>query len=294
MAISDAQLSYETHVAFYMNLGSLSGDAQQDAPYLRQAEHMHVLCVIDALLALYGDATVLSQKMRMADADLHLRFGVARRIHHIWLSLRELVNIIDPSRDEALPRQFVHEAERSLNVIYINIRGALDNFAWCLKAACEREGAKRLSPIQTNIFRDDFQAAVQIDGLPEFTKQFSGWIEELASRRDPAAHRIPLSIPPAIIDANSRDEYHRVSSAYDAAIKMALSAHDDPKRFGHFEAAEALHEQLERVGAFHPVFYHHPDEGFIRIYPTVPEDAGMLVRVCRGLTQFVGQFAART
>jgi hypothetical protein len=44
--------------------------------------------------------------------------------------------------------------------------------------------------MQVNLFRGDFQSAVQVDGLPEFMSQFGAWSDELASRRDPAAHRI--------------------------------------------------------------------------------------------------------
>jgi len=52
---------------------------------------------------------------------------------------------------------------------------------------------------------------------------FKEWNRELSTRRDPAAHRIPLSVPPAFIDADTKDEYQRVSEDYATAVNDALS-----------------------------------------------------------------------
>lgn len=54
-----------------------------------------------------------------------------------------------------------------------------------------------------------------------------------------------------------------------------------------FERADVLNEKLQRIGKFLPVFVHHPNEGMVRIYPTVPEDIGQLVRIARGIFDIV-------
>ena len=120
--------------------------------------------------------------------------------------------------------------------------------------------------------------------VAEFTKGFAEWNRDLSSRRDPAAHRIPLSIPPAIIDAETRVEYERLSAEYSKASNDALKTPGHGKdAIMKFETAAALYDKLQRVGKFFPVFVHHPDEGPMKIYPTVPQDIGQLIKIARGI-----------
>jgi len=124
---------------------------------------------------------------------------------------------------------------------------------------------------------------------------FTDWNKEIASRRDPAAHRIPLTVPPAIIDDESRGEYEKLSAKYNKASADALrSTGVEKDALKKFEAAENIFEKLQRVGKFVPVFVHHPNEGLINVYPTVPQDIGQLVRIARGLLKIITENATTT
>src|ERR1700687_5755736 len=127
MTISDEDLEYDHHLEFYKRLGHLTGDPKEDAHWHREAEYMHFLCVSDAIRDVQEDAVVLSEKVTNPEANLQLRFGVARRTKFIWYSQRNIVDLIR-EREEPLPLESVEEVARDLNVIYINIRGTLDNF----------------------------------------------------------------------------------------------------------------------------------------------------------------------
>jgi hypothetical protein len=160
----------------------------------------------------------------------------------------------------------------------------LDNLAWLLLDLFANDRTRNLAPMKVGLFSNEFLKDQNLADVAKFMEPFQEWNRELSSRRDPAAHRIPLSVPPAIIDAETKDKYQRVSKEYSNAINDAFESASnwevaEPK----FEKAHALHERLETIGKFVPLFVHHPDTGAMKIYPTVPQDIGQLVRVTRGI-----------
>ena len=288
MKIRDEELDYKHHLAFDKNLGLLTGDPIQDAYWYRQAERMHSLHVSDAVRDVLQDAVIFAQKADNPEADFHLRFGVASRAYFIWVALRKLLDLIPPDREEPLPLDFVHEAAMDLNVIYINIRGTLDNFAWCLLYLFGTKDTQRLPPAAVDLFGKNFLKDPNFAEVATYLKKFEAWNKELRGRRDPAAHRIPLSVPRAVLDNTAQEEYARVSTEHDEAYNAAF----DPlggaaNRTEHLERTDLLNRELERIGRFEPVFVHHPDEGCMKIYPTVPQDIGQLVRITRGLSDII-------
>ncbi len=288
MPISDAQLSFDHHLDFFRKLGALTGDNKRDAHCYRQAEHMHALCITDAILDVHFDSATLAQSTNSSEANFQMRFGVARRTKFIWLSFRGVLGLVATDRTDPLPSDQVEEVARDLNVIYINIRGTLDNLAWLVLDLLAGDETRKLAPVKIGLFSNDFLKDGNLRDVAKFMEPFQAWNKELSGRRDPAAHRIPLSVPPAFIDDESKDEYQRVSEEYSTAINDAFKHTENweeaaPK----FEKVDMLNEKLQRVGKFLPVFVHHPDEGMMKIYPTVPEDIGQLVRIARGIFNLV-------
>jgi hypothetical protein len=288
MPISDAQLSFDHHLDFFRKLGALTGDERKDAHCYRQAEHMHALCVSDAIRDVHFDSAALSQNIKSTEANFHMRFGVARRSKFIWLSFRGILGSVMTDRIESPLSDQVEEVARDLNVIYINIRGTLDNLAWLLFDLFAGDATRKLPPIKIGLFNSEFLKDQNLAHVAEFMEPFKEWNRELSTRRDPATHRIPLSVPPAFIDADTKDEYQRVSEDYATAVNDAFKHPADwevaaPK----FERVDALNDKLQRIGKFLPVFVHHPDEGMMKIYPAVPEDIGQLVRIARCIFDIV-------
>lgn len=286
--ISDEQLEYKHHIKFYEKLGNLVGDDSRDRYWHQQAEYFHALSVCDGILDLYVNSIALAQKIGNSEADFQLRFGVARRAKFIWLSLRNLISLAHPEREEPLLHDQVEEAARDLNVIYINIRGVLDNYAALLVALLGSDQTRRLRPMQVALFGAEFLKDRNLVEVADFLAPFMAWNVDLKGRRDPAAHRIPLSIPPALIDGETREEFESVNAAYQSAIvdlNNNNGTNDDVLMKA--ELVNAQFGRLERVGKFVPLFVHHPDEGVMKIYPTVPEDVGHLVKIGRGLGKII-------
>jgi len=138
--------------------------------------------------------------------------------------------------------------------------------------------------MQVNLFGGEFLRAVGDAELTQFLGAFAEWNSELKTRRDPAAHRIPLSVHPAILDENAVQRFNLVSAEHSAALREAFSVSHSPEEFERLsKAVDALYDRLQRIGRFEPFFLHHPNEGTLRIYPTVPSDVGVLVKISRGL-----------
>ena len=68
----------------------------------------------------------------------------------------------------------------------------------------------------------------------------------------------------------------------DEASKAGASGEADSSN-ALFKEANEIHDRLQTIGGFLPVFHHHPNEGGFDVYPTVPNDVGKLVLVCRGV-----------
>lgn len=288
MPVSDERLNFDGHLEFFRGLGALAGDSKKDAHCSRQAEHMHALCITDAILDIHFQAVALAQNIANSDANLHLRFGVARRSKFIWLSFRGILGLVATDRTDPLAGEQVEEVARDLNVIYINIRGTLDNLAWLVRDLFADKETRELPAAKIGLFNKHFLKDRNLGEVARLIEPFRAWNSELSGRRDPAAHRIPLSVPPAFIDEETKDEYHRVSEEYSNAVNDAFQHSENwdvaaPK----FEMVDVLNETLQRIGKFRPVFVHHPDEGIMTIYPTVPEDIGKLVKITRGIFEII-------
>lgn len=288
MAISDEELSFEHHIEFHRGLGLLTGDPKTDAYWHHEAEDTHTLLICDAVRDAIFAVVTLAQSVNSVEAKMQLNFGVARRTKFIWLSLRQLYGLIAPDRTEPLPSDDVEKAAQDLNAIYINIRGTLDNFAWCLVDLFCEERTRLLPATKIDLFGVDFLRDANLREVAEFVNGFADWNRELKARRNPAAHRIPLSVPPAFLDAAAQNEYARISAEYTEVSNAAARAVGEGSDSSVlFEKATLLNDRLQRVGTFSPVFVHHLDEGATKIYPLVPQDIGQLVKIVRGLTDII-------
>jgi hypothetical protein len=98
------------------------------------------------------------------------------------------------------------------------------------------------------------------------------WNVEVKSRRDPVAHRIPLYLPPAEV---TDEEAKKINDLLDKQLAKTVA--------GQYEEANRLSAQASAIGRFLPAFLHHPDSDVLPIYPTVPNDAGHLIKIGRAV-----------
>lgn len=144
----------------------------------------------------------------------HLDDGLLRRIY----MLRHSANIFReiPKRGTKNPGVYlIMELNTTINAAYLNIRGILDNLAWALAHHMTlkpnlSEGEKQHRSF-VNLFSDGFLTAVagKDDELGIRLRHKSTWGRDLSRRRDPAAHRIPMYVPPAAVSPAEAAEIQR-------------------------------------------------------------------------------------
>ena len=301
MPSTDDQLKYDVILKGTYG-GLLSGNPARDAWVHRKAEEMQALMVMDAIRDASFGAVVLADGPLERDAVFHLRYGVAHRTKFIWIALRRLLAVAPPERTEPVSLEDVETLASDLNVVYLNIRGALDNFAWTIRAQNPSAAAAELRDQHMDLFGQRFLNAIGDESLREALEPFRPWYVDLKGRRDPAAHRIPLSVPPTILDEVTQQEYAEIERQHAAATAKALAAtrqglDESPDRpldlataekIGVlFDEAHAIHAKRQQIGRFPGLFAHHPDKAAMPIYPTVPEDIRNLIAIARGMTTII-------
>lgn len=255
----------------------IEGNTDNNLFFIHEAQQNHIYGVNNALLELTGDAlTLLSQIAFTAEASHFFRFSVMRRVRMIDSSFKSFQSIVPPNRTVPLSQEQSDRVCRDLNAIYIDLLGLLDNYAWVAVHQLGSAAPKAANPLSIGLFKQTLAADPALKAAADALQPFSDWEKEVKTRRNPAAHRIPLYVPPAGLTPEDVVEFER----FEALISEALRAQE-------FEKLDALREGLRRIGRLIPKFLHDPGEPVIDIYPTVPEDIGQAVKVGRIMQTFL-------
>lgn len=285
MIIPDENLSYEKHFEFYRAF--LTGNPERDSFWHFKAQEMHILNVMQAAGDIQGQVVSVGQCLPMGTAYHHLVFGAGRRSKMIWGAFRQLYGMVPPDRTKPLPADDAFEVARALNDIYIHTRGMLDNFAWAILHIFGDEAAKVLHQNDIGLFQKRFKANPSLAEFCDIAAEFNGWAKELSARRDPVAHRIPLSVPPSCLNEEEAVAYSDLQNRANGALLKLAELGNAGASFTDIEAisseVESLQTKMTTIGRFAPFIVHDPAEGGVRIYPTVPEDIGQLVKLSRRL-----------
>jgi hypothetical protein len=260
----------------------VEGNAENNLFFIHEAQRNHIYGVNNALLELIGDAlTLLSRIAFTAEASHFLRFGVMRRLRMIDSSFKSFQSIVPPNRTVPLSPEQSDRVCRDLNAIYIDLLGLLDNYAWVAVHQLGSTATKAANPLSIGLFKRTFAVDPVLKPVADALQPFSDWERDVKTRRNPAAHRMPLYVPPAALTPVDVVEFER----FEALISQAL-------RVQEFEKMDALREGRRRVGTLIPKFLHDPGEPAIDIYPTVPEDIGQAVKIGRATQTFLLQTGA--
>ncbi len=271
----DYRAYYNQHAAPFLT----GKNEQSDRYFVNQAKETHIYGVNNALNKLLADAlTMLHTVQFNPTAEHFLRFGVMRRMRMLTSSFRGFQNIIMPNRTVPLTLEQSDQVCQHLNAIYIDILGLLDNYAWTMVHHAGGEKTRSAKPMAVGLFKESFAKDSALAATSEALAPYSDWEEDVKSRRNPAAHRMPLYVPSASYTDAEQLEYAR----YDREISAALRAQE-------FEKLAELEAAQQRVGTFLSVFLHDPGEKIMDIYPTVPHDLGQLIKIGRIVHAFLQQ-----
>jgi hypothetical protein len=126
------ELDYEHHLSHWKRMVGPGASTQLHAFAVNNAEHDHALAVLTPLFDLSAKVSLeLPDKLGDREAQIYLRHGVGRRLQDMHDSYREITTLAYHGRAEPLQPLEQREFSRHLNSFYINLRGVLDNFAYC-------------------------------------------------------------------------------------------------------------------------------------------------------------------
>lgn len=269
-----SKLDFAYWKKYYARLHYGDSNAELVAAYVHaQACDMHALSVFNPLRDLIS-ASVFSVVPRLTNesAKYYMQFGAARRFRMIWGAYRTIIYTAKAEREVPLDSDETQELTEALNLLYVNLRGVLDNLAWCVahenpeKMGFDLEDKKSRSKI--GFYLKAFAKNSEFYDLSRDIAEHEEWYFAVAKKRDPSAHRIPLAIPPAIVtDEEAEERISLQEAALNAASKLE------------FDKSEAAHKRIDQLGSFFPVFVHHPNEDSVPIYPTIPTDMAHLISI---------------
>ncbi|MGZ2454208.1 hypothetical protein ACVIRO_007025 [Rhizobium ruizarguesonis] len=265
------EVDFSLHEAQAERLFIRGKNAANDRYFDNQARENHIYGVNNALNQLLGDAAVLIELGGFTQtAEYFMRFGVLRRLRMMIAAFRNIQSIIMPDRTVPLTMDQSDEVCRDLKAIYINILGLLDNYAWTIVHQVGSAATQAARPLSISLFKTVFAADPALSNVAAALISFSTWETEVKRRRNPAAHRMPLYVPPAGYDPQAAKTLRNL----DQLISTALREQD-------FDKMCNLQRKREQVGVFVPVFVHDPVEEMNDIYPTLPQDLGQMVKIGR-------------
>ena len=135
-----------------------------------------------------------------------------------------------------------------LNAYYLNLVGALDNLAWAI--TYERELLEEVNEVDRacqrfcNLLGKSFRKRLK-ERRPSAVQTLGAadeWIRGIKQFRDPAAHRLPLTVIPQILLQDDVEEYQGLLSRAQEALEG-----------GDFHEHASLRHQSRTIGRFLPI-----------------------------------------
>jgi hypothetical protein len=248
---------------------------------VNSAHQMHELSVMDGIREAQWRSVALSDVVQVPNARYHLRFGAGRRLRMMWTGWRSVMGIAGDGRTAPLNSEESDELTEAVNLLYINIRGVLDNLVWALLYEHAPETAATARPAAIGLFAPGIVNDQRFTDLAHGLREHEGWHVDVKNRRDPAAHRIPLYVPSQVVTPDEAEMREKLMGE-----SWAAAARKE------FDVAENSRRQADALGTFHPVISHDPDAGAIALFPTLPDDLGHVVEVFIAVDAFLVQKAA--
>ncbi|CDX20093.1 conserved hypothetical protein [Mesorhizobium sp. ORS 3324] len=271
------QVEYSGHYDQFAVPFLIEGNAENNLYFTHEAQQNHIYSVNNAVLELLTDALGLLSTVAFAKkAEDIFRYGVMRRLRMLNASFKSFQNAIPPNRTTPLSQEHSDRVCRDLNAIYIDILGMLDNYAWTMVFQAGSAQTRAARPLAINLFKPPFASDRALQPAADILQGFKAWEEDVKTRRNPAAHRMPLYVPPAALTPSDVAEYE----CLERLISGALHAQD-------FEKMKGLRKTQRRIGSLIPKFLHVPEGPVTDIYPVIPEDIGQVVKIGRIVQTFL-------
>lgn len=272
-------LEYEPHLKRYQALLGITAESHPHHVLAaeQESQYSHALSVFNPLRDWSTTALRVSDGLKDENAKFYMKYGAGRRFGMMFYAYRHIILTADPKRSDPLTHDEQQDLSMDINVLYMHTRGVLDNLASCILHERHPDIAGDVSPHDIGLFSPRFRAKCPCFAeMQQEIDAHAAWNTDLKARRDPVAHRIPLYIPHAQITDAEKATYQRLFERY-------IAEAGEQK----FEEADSTFAQLHQVGRFVPYFLHHPGDGPIPLYPTVPSDMAHVIQIANTVQRVV-------
>lgn len=276
--INIGDLNYEKILDQYLVTHGLSQSAEIPDYFIHCAQEDHGLIVKDALRkALLHASGDLPRYLVQEQAQFYARYGAARRFAMVHGAFCSIFHIAPPDRCEPLQNEEGQTLTIEINVIYMNVRAILDNYAWVVLYEKIPDKVGKIRRQNVDLFGKCINDYSNLSPLACALQSYRDWNKEIKERRDPVAHRIPLYVPPSFLNPEERKRYNEL---FDQHLRAALEQHD-------FETSDAAWAELESLGRFPACFMHHPKESSSPLFPTISTDIANLLKIYCLVSEFL-------
>ncbi len=226
-------------------------------------------------------------KLRSSDSQVYLTQGVIRRLDTLVRCIKNIFRISSVERTEKLSPDELKDLTINLHAFFVNISGIFDNLGWVFVFEHNLLGRRKDGKLERKdigIFNKKTQLHLPENLLKYLeSRDLKSWYENYSKNfRDALAHRIPLYVPPAMLNENEGEEYQKLQ---DQLQTLDLSS---PENLNRYEEILGQQMQLGQVSLFFahlkneggdPVFFHAQ---VIVDYKTVEE---LVIKFCEAYVE---------
>jgi hypothetical protein len=174
--------------------------------------------------------------------------GYSRRLKVMVRCIENVFTMIPPERLELPSRDELSDATINIQSFVFNVFGSADNLAWIWMLEKGQKLAGKTPIPDTHIGlgpKNETVRATLSKGFNDYLKGLDKWFDHMADLRHALAHRIPLYIPPYVIQTADEAAY----KDFEAKMTDAIKRRD-------FASYDQLSVEQMRLGRFRPWVQH--------------------------------------
>lgn len=220
----------------------------------RQINHAHDHLLLELLS--------FQQRLKNEKAKEYLLQGVGRRLKTLCRCIDNIFTIFPPARSEHLSKEELTDVSINLHAFFINIAGVFDNLGWVFVYENNLLGKSKERKISKNgvgLFCTDTQSHLK-QQLRDYLNSISikSWYADYSKiYRDSLAHRIPLYVPPSLLNDA---EAHVFRDREQQIQKLDLTKEVDRDKY------TELYDVQQKLGRVSHIFAHSLNEGSRPVY----------------------------
>ena len=190
-------------------------------------------------------------------AKEYLMQGVGRRLKTLSHCINNIFTIFPPNKTEHLSKDELADININLHAFFINISGVFDNLGWVFVYENDLLGKANEGKIPRNgvgLFCDSTQGHLSQD-LNNYlnSEAIKTWYTDYSKNyRDSLAHRIPLYVPPSLLNKEDAKEFQNIEEQLQG---LDFSKECDRGKY------DELHDAQQKLGTASHFFSHSLTEG---------------------------------